>query len=85
MISRSLHVPGSDSSALMTRKLGRPSEALGMKLHFRPLGNPAPPRPRRPLSFISWTIQSGPIHMMSLVMCQSPRFFASPRRQSSSP
>ena len=44
--SRSLNAPGSDSSALTTRYLGFAlprsiSEAL------RPIGKPAPPRPRR--------------------------------------
>ncbi len=43
----SLHVPGSDSSALTTRYLGR-GLSCGMKPHFMPVGNPAPPRPRRP-------------------------------------
>ena len=45
----SLHVPGSDSSALITKKDGRPSLFLGMKDHFKPEGNPAPPLPRRPM------------------------------------
>src|SRR3546814_7403267 len=45
MISRSLHEPGSDSSALMTRKLGRSARgSFGMKLHLSPVGKPAPPR-----------------------------------------
>ena len=67
MISRSLHVPGSLSSALITRKEGRPSLALGMKLHLRPEGKPAPPRPRRPEALMSSTIWSGPVHMICLV------------------
>merc|ERR1712091_424890 len=33
---------------LITRNWGRPSEFLGMKDHFKPEGNPAPPRPRKP-------------------------------------
>src|SRR5680860_426924 len=45
--SRSLNVPGSDSSALQSRKWGLP-EFIGMNDHFTPVGNPAPPRPRRP-------------------------------------
>ena len=50
--SRSLNAPGSDSSALMTRYVGLPvsfarSDAL------RPIGKPAPPRPRRVAALIS--------------------------------
>lgn len=53
MISRSLQVPGSPSSALITRYLGRPSDGLFMNDHFMPDGKPAPPRPRRPDTLIS--------------------------------
>jgi hypothetical protein len=77
MISRSLHEPGSDSSALMTRKDGRPSfDSFGMKLHFMPVGKPAPPRPRSPDCFISSMIASGPRARSSLVSAQSPRWMA---------
>ncbi len=46
MMSRSLNVPGSDSSALTHRYVGLPVP-FARKLAFRPIGNPAPPRPRR--------------------------------------
>ena len=44
--SRSLNVPGSDSSALQQRYLS--IEPLGMNPAFLPIEKPAPPRPRRP-------------------------------------
>ena len=44
--SRSLKVPGSDSSALQTRYLS--IVPLGMKDILRPIAKPAPPRPRTP-------------------------------------
>jgi hypothetical protein len=47
-----------------------------MKLHLRPEGKPAPPRPRRPLFFIWSTIQSLPFTTRSLVRYQSPRAMA---------
>src|SRR6266545_6292950 len=60
MISRSLNAPGSDSSALTTTYFGfglfwSISEAL------RPIGKPAPPRPRKVASLISWTTAAGVI------------------------
>ena len=62
MMSRSLNVPGSDSSALQTKYFGL-ALCLGMKPHFTPVGKPAPPRPRRFDAFIwlmmsSWVIES---------------------------
>ena len=48
--SRSLNVPGSDSSALQTRYLS--ISPLGRNEAFRPVGKPAPPRPRMPDSMM---------------------------------
>ena len=57
---RSLNVPGSISSALQMRYLGRgASSPIGTKLHFCAVGNPAPPRPRRFDSFTSATTSAG--------------------------
>ena len=79
MISRSLHVPGSDSSAFTTRYCGVAVLFFGMNDHLRPEGKPAPPRPRSPEAFMSAMICSGPISTSSFVLCQSPRFLAASR------
>jgi hypothetical protein len=51
-----LQVPGSPSSELHTTYLA-PGKARGMNDHFRPVGKPAPPRPRR-ADFLSSAIRS---------------------------
>jgi hypothetical protein len=49
--SRSLNVPGSDSSALQTRYLAM--SPWGRNETLRPIWKPAPPRPRIPEVMIS--------------------------------
>ena len=61
MISRSLKVPfrlvGVDDEVVRLRYL----VGFGTKLHFRPVGKNAPPRPRRLEALSSATISSGVI------------------------
>ncbi len=60
MRTRSLNVPGSDSSALQISSWGRtgwPATAA----HFRPVGKAAPPRPTSPDSVTSRITPAGPI------------------------
>jgi hypothetical protein len=68
----SLHVPGSDSSALTTRYLGF-GLSCGMKLHFIPVGNPAPPRPRSPESLTVVMTSSGDMRSACLSAPYPPR------------
>src|ERR671919_761179 len=77
--SRSLKAPGSDSSALITRYVGLPvplarSEAL------RPVGKPAPPRPRRFAVVIASTIACGSIARACASAAYPPTSRYSPSR-----
>src|SRR5438105_4863055 len=77
MISRSLNVPGSDSSALHSSHVGF-GAFFGTKLHLLPVGNPAPPRPRRSESFTSWMIWSGVIfNAFSAALYPPPSMYTS--------
>ena len=57
-ISRSLNVPGSDSSALQITYLGVASCAA-TRSHLRPVGKPAPPMPRSPASLSAAMMLAG--------------------------
>ena len=62
-----MQVPGSPSSELQTRYFG-PGNWRGMKLHFRPVGKPAPPRPRSPEALTSAITCSGVIALPSAAL-----------------
>src|ERR1700736_3375221 len=51
MSGRSLQVPGSLSSALQRMYFGL-ADSFGTKLHFIPVGNPAPARPPAQVGFL---------------------------------
>ena len=54
-----MNVPGSLSSALQAMYFGS-GVSLSTNCHFRPVGNPAPPRPRSPEALtISMTSPGG--------------------------
>ena len=55
-----MKVPGSPSSALITRYLGA-VEPLGMNPHLTPVGKAAPPSPRRLDFFTSSAMAAGSI------------------------
>jgi hypothetical protein len=59
MMTRSLKVPGSDSSALQMRKCGRAGWRATAS-HFLPVGKAAPPRPISLASATSRMTPSGP-------------------------
>lgn len=71
---RSLNVPGSISSALAIRYFRRSdASSLGTKLHFWPVPNPAPPRPRS-LERVTMSITSAGARVLRAlrVACQPP-------------
>ncbi len=66
-MSRSLKVPGSPSSELHTRYFW-PVKPFGMKDHLRPVGKPAPPRPRSADFFTSAITASGVIFCSTIFL-----------------
>ena len=69
-IMRSLNEPGSPSAAFTTTVVGSASEALAATVcHLRPVGNPAPPRPRSPDDATASITDAGP----SLAAARIPR------------
>ncbi len=60
MSTWSLNVPGSLSSALQQMYFGF-GDFLSTNCHFMPVGNPAPPRPRRPTALTASMTASGVI------------------------
>ena len=59
--ARSLNDPGSPSEALTTTDGRAAGDSLpATAAHLRPVGKPAPPRPRRPEAMSSSTVAAGP-------------------------
>ena len=79
---RSLRVPGSPSAALTTTIVARTSEANSATLrHLRPVGKPAPPRPRSPDASISSMIASRSTARAFSSPCPPPAFSYSSRER----
>src|SRR4029079_1023623 len=86
MISRSLNVPGSASSALTTRwcGFGRWS-GFGTNDHLRPVGKKAPPRPRSPDASSSAITSSGDSARALRSAVKPPAFSYSPMSRTERP
>src|ERR1700742_2772916 len=76
-ISRSLQVPGAASAPLHKIYFGL-ADPFGTNAHFMPVGNPAPPRPRRFEAFISLMMPSGPssMHLRTEAYPSSSRYLS---------
>jgi hypothetical protein len=68
---RSMKAPGSPSSALQRTYFTSPG-VFRAKAHFRPVGKPPPPRPRRPEAFTSSTTCSGVIRVRAFARAAYP-------------
>ncbi len=71
---RSLNVPGSPSAALTMTVDGASGEWLAATVsHLRPVGKPAPPRPRRPEARTRSMIAAGVIPRAASIPVPPPR------------
>ena len=74
MMLRSMNAPGSPSSALHTTTGSTPrwTAVWRQVAHLTPVGNPPPPRPRRPERLISWMICSAVISPSAFASAEYP-------------